>query len=78
MTPSTTSASVWLRVTATVLLLLLLSACASCGRNEHVVIIRPAEEIVHLEAGIPAPYAGWLLTDAQIIEIYAALGRELK
>lgn len=70
--------SAWLRVTATALLLVLLMLCVGCATREKTVVIRPDERIVHLEKGIPAPYAGWLLTDAQLIEIFEALERQLQ
>jgi len=72
---STSSASAWRCVTATVLLLCSLVVCASCATE--TVVIRPSEDVVHLERGIPAPYDGWLLTDEQMVEIYDALGRKL-
>lgn len=72
------SAARWLLVTAMLSLLLSLSVFGGCATSERTVVIRPTEDIVHLDAGIPAPYAGWLLTDEQIIEIYDALGRKLE
>ncbi len=46
-----------------VILTLCVSVFAGCARN---TISYGAEEVVRLEAGEPAPWTGWLLSDTEL------------
>ncbi len=48
-------------------------ATAGCRTAPAVTYLRQSDRTVHLNAGEPAPYEGWLLSDDRLAEIYDLL-----
>ena len=48
-------------------------APAGCRSAPTVTYLRQNDRTVHLKAGEPAPYEGWLLSDDALAEIYDLL-----
>jgi len=48
-------------------------AAAGCKTAPAVTYLRQSDRTVHLKAGEPAPYDGWLLSDDRLAEIYDLL-----
>ncbi len=51
----------------------LAAASAGCQATPQVTYLRATEKTVHLKAGEPAPYEGWLMSDDRLAEIYDLL-----
>jgi len=72
--PTTNRGCPWhTRVAGLILIALLSFWSGGCARR--VVYVPSEHKLVKLEAGQPAPYAGVLLTEGYLGEIYEALGR---
>jgi len=68
--PSQGATRRWCLVASMLLCVVVVTGCA--GKTE-VVYLTGGDEIVHLEAGVPAPFAGWLMTDERLAEIFDLL-----
>ena len=55
------------------LAIVLAIAPAGCQTTPQVTYLRATDKTVHLKAGEPAPYEGWLLSDDRLAEIYDLL-----
>ncbi len=55
------------------LAIVLAIASAGCRTTPQVTYLRATEKTVHLKAGEPAPFEGWLMSDDRLAEIYDLL-----
>lgn len=67
-----------MKLASILILIMCLTVLIGCTTtpSEHVIVIDKDEWIAHIDEGEVAPFAGWLITDNRMVEIYEALNRK--